>query len=128
MAVAIGSVFVIYGYENVKDYVLGNPIREMYEGQWIKSAYGDPNVELETPKVLTRVDKDQLLKNTYAVVKDMQMFTSGTLHDPLYVSVSTNYYKTNLDAYYDKNAQGIDYDKVLEGIDGMAPQGVEYAA
>lgn len=116
LAVAIGSVFVIYGYENVKDYVLGNPTREMYEGQWIKSAYGDPNVELETPKVLTRVDKDQLPKNTYAVVKDMRMFTSGTLHDPLYVSVSTNYYKTNLDAYYDKNVQGIDYDKVLEGI------------
>ena len=88
----------------------------MYEGQLIKSAYGYPNVEFETPKVLTRVDKDQLPKNTYAVVKDMRMFTSGTLHDPLYVSVSTNYYKTNLDAYYDKNVQGIDYDKVLEGI------------
>ncbi|MFM2230927.1 MAG: hypothetical protein RL607_2185 [Bacteroidota bacterium] len=116
LAVAVGAVFVIYGYDNVKDYVLGNPTRELYEGQWIKSAYGDPNVELETPSVLTRVDKDKLPKNTYAVVKDMRMFTSGTLHDPFYVAVSTNYYKTNLDAYYDKNVQGIDYNKVLDGI------------
>lgn len=116
LAMVLGIVITIFGIQNVKDYVLGNPTRTLYEGQWIKSEYGDPNVELETPEVLTRVESDQLPKNTYAVIKDMRMFTSGTLHDPLYVNVATNYYKQPANTDPKTPATPIDYDKVLEGI------------
>lgn len=114
-ALIMGVVISIFGYQNVKDVVLGNPTRELYEGTWVKSEYGDPNVELETPEVLTRVENEQLPKNTYAVIKAMRMFTSGSLHDPLYVNVATNYYKSQA-AKPDTTAPQIDYDKVLEGI------------
>lgn len=114
-ALIMGVVISIFGYQNVKDVVLGNPTRELYEVTWVKSEYGDPNVELETPEVLTRVENEQLPKNTYAVIKAMRMFTSGSLHDPLYVNVATNYYKSQA-AKPDTTAPQIDYDKVLEGI------------
>lgn len=114
-ALIMGIVISIFGYQNVKDVVLGNPTRELYEGTWVKSEYGDPNVELETPEVLTRVENEQLPKNTYAVIKAMRMFSSGSLHDPLYVNVATNYYKSPA-AKPDTTAPQIDYDKVLEGI------------
>lgn len=114
-ALIMGVVISIFGYQNVKDVVLGNPTRELYEGTWVKSEYGDPNVELETPEVLTRVENEQLPKNTYAVIKAMRMFSSGSLHDPLYVNVATNYYKSQA-AKPDTTAPQIDYDKVLEGI------------
>lgn len=114
-ALIMGVVISIFGYQNVKDVVFGNPTRELYEGTWVKSEYGDPNVELETPEVLTRVENEQLPKNTYAVIKAMRMFTSGSLHDPLYVNVATNYYKSQA-AKPDTTAPQIDYDKVLEGI------------
>jgi hypothetical protein len=112
----IGGSINYFGIDTLKDAILGNPTKEMYEGEWITSAYGDPNVELETPKVLTRVDSEKWAKNTYAVVKEMRTFTQGSLQEPLFVLVGTNYYKQEKNPYYDKETTQIDYDKVLEGI------------
>lgn len=115
-AMLLGVIISVFGYQNVKDAVFGNATRELYEGEWVKSEYGDPNVELETPEVLTRVDKEHLAKNTYAIIKAMRSFESGTLHEPLYVNVSTIYYKQPDNAKPGDSATPIDYDKVLEGI------------
>lgn len=116
VGILIGGSIAYFGIDTIKDAILGNPTKEMYEGEWITSAYGDPNVELETPKVLTRVDSEKWAKNTYAVVKEMRTFTQGSLQEPLFVLVGTNYYKQEKNPFYNQETTQIDYDKVLEGI------------
>jgi len=62
----------IKGYDEVKDFVLGNQTRELAEGNWITSEYGVPSVVISTPKALTRQTiavpdeaKDQMLVNVF---------------------------------------------------------------
>jgi hypothetical protein len=49
------------GFDYVKDNIIGHPSKELLEGEWIKSAYGNPSVRIETPKVLKRVDLTKTL-------------------------------------------------------------------
>lgn len=78
----------ITGYDNLKDKVFGNDIRELAEGRWIKSEYGNPAVIIETPEVLVRTPIAET-GNTSMIIKDKSVFTFGALRDPLYINVST---------------------------------------
>jgi len=49
-----------YGFSELKDEVLGHPTKELLEGKWIRSVYGDPAIVVTTPKVLKRVPNEQL--------------------------------------------------------------------
>src|SRR5690554_3561575 len=46
----------ITGFDNLKDKIFGNDLRELAEGRWVKSEYGYPAVIIETPEVLVRID------------------------------------------------------------------------
>ena len=50
-AVIFGS---IKGFDELKDKTLGNEMRSLSEGRWIKSEYGSPSIVVETPRVLVR--------------------------------------------------------------------------
>jgi len=116
---AISAAIFVYikGYDNVKDYVLGNPTRELSEGEWIYSEYGNPGVKIETPKVLKRLDASKALpKETYAVLKEMQMFSYGKLSEPFYVEVATYKYKEETKENEPSKPVEINFDTVLEGI------------
>jgi hypothetical protein len=105
IAIAVGSVvFLIFalttffivtkGFDYVKDNVLGHPTKELLEGEWIKSEYGNPGVIIETPKVLKRMDLTKSLpKEGMALIKEMQSFGYGSLLDNFYIMVSTIKYK-----------------------------------
>jgi len=68
------------GFDYVKDNILGNQSKELLEGEWIYSEYGNPSVKIETPKVLKRVDLTKSLpKQGLALIKDMQSFAYGVL-------------------------------------------------
>lgn len=117
VAVAIGILIYVQGFNNVKDYVLGNPTRELSEGEWIYSEYGNPSIKIETPKVLKRLDaKKALPKATYEVLKEMQMFSYGALTEPFYVEVATYKYKKDPNANPQDPQPEINFDTVLEGI------------
>jgi hypothetical protein len=59
------------GFDYVKDTVIGHPTKELLEGEWIRSTYGNPVAE--TPKVLKRIDLTKSLpKNGLQLVKEMQ--------------------------------------------------------
>jgi hypothetical protein len=95
------------GFDYVKDNLLGHPTKELAEGEWIYSEYGNPGVNIETPKVLKRIDASKMLpKDAYAVLKEMEMFGYGSLIDPFYVLVSTTKFKKETE---------INFDTVLEG-------------
>lgn len=88
---AIFAFFVITkGFWYTIDSILGHPSKELLEGDWIKSQYGNPGIRIETPQVLTRIDlKKSLPKDGLALIKDMQSFGYGNFKDNFYIMVST---------------------------------------
>ncbi|AOW08630.1 hypothetical protein [Flavobacterium gilvum] len=111
IAIAVGSVvFLLFattfffvvtkGFNYVKDNILGHPTKELVEGEWVKSEYGNPGVVIEAPKVLKRIDLTKTLpKDGMALIKEMQSFGYGSLLDNFYIMVSTMKFKqeTTLD-------------------------------
>ena len=92
------AVFVFFvttkGFDYVKDNILGNQSKELLEGEWIYSEYGNPSVKIETPKVLKRTDLTKSLpKDGMALIKEMQSFVYGSVSDNFQVILSTIKYK-----------------------------------
>lgn len=121
----VGALIVLFiflvvtkGFDYVKDNVLGNQSKELLEGEWIYSEYGNPGVAVETPKVLKRVDLTKALpKEGMALIKEMQSFAYGSFLDDFYVMVSTFSFKQESE---------LDLSKSLEGsIKMMEVQGAE---
>ncbi|WP_396179284.1 BatD family protein [Flavobacterium sp.] len=82
------------GFDFVKDNLIGHPTKDLVEGEWITSEYGNPGIRIETPKVLSRVDVAATLpKEAFALIKDMQTFSYGSLMSNFSVSISTLHYK-----------------------------------
>ena len=108
LLVATTSFFIVTkGFKYVKDNVIGHPTKELLEGEWIKSEYGNPGILVETPKVLKRLDTQKALpKEAMALIKEMQLFGYGSLLDNFYITVSTAKFK---------NPTEIDLTKALEG-------------
>jgi hypothetical protein len=98
---------VTKGFDFVKDNVLGHPSKELLEGEWVLSDYGNPNVTIETPKVLKRFDISKTLpKEGMALIKDMESFAYGSILDNFYIMLSTTNFKQETD---------IDLTKALDG-------------
>ncbi|TRX23846.1 hypothetical protein FNW25_05185 [Flavobacterium franklandianum] len=121
----VGLVFGIFvflvitkGFDYVKDNIIGHPSKELLEGEWIKSEYGNPIVRIETPKVLKRVDLTKSLpKEGMALIKEMQSFAYGSLIDNFYIMVSTLHFKQQTQ---------IDLEKSLDGaLQSMEAQGAQ---
>jgi hypothetical protein len=83
-AVIFGS---IKGFDELKDKTLGNKMRNLSEGRWIKSEYGSPLIVIETPRVLVRT-VDSLVPKSL-LIKRKSLFTYGHINDQLYIRVST---------------------------------------
>lgn len=116
---ATTTFFVVTkGFNYVKDNLIGHPSKELLEGEWTKSAYGNPAVLIETPKVLKRMDTEKVLpKETMALIKEMQLFVYGSMIDNFYVTVSTAKFKQPTE---------IDLAKALEGsLKVMEAQGAQ---
>lgn len=116
---ATTTYFVVTkGFIYVKDNLIGHPSKELLEGEWVKSAYGNPAVLIETPKVLKRMDTEKVLpKETMALIKEMQLFVYGSMIDNFYITVSTAKFKQPTD---------IDLAKALEGsLKVMEAQGAQ---
>ena len=82
------------GFTYVKDELFGNDSKELLEGEWVYSEYGNPAVVIETPQVLKRTDLSKILpKENMALIKEMQSFRYGGLLDDFQLMVSTLKYK-----------------------------------
>jgi hypothetical protein len=98
---------VTKGFDYVKDNILGHPTKELLEGEWVKSEYGNPGVIIETPKVLKRVDLTKTLpKNGMALIKEMQSFAYGSVLDRFYLMVSTLKFKQQTEIDLAKSMDG----------------------
>ncbi len=122
------------GFDYVKDTIIGHPTKELLEGEWIKSEYGNPSVIVETPKVLKRMDLTKSLpKNGLALVKEMQSFGYGSFLDNFYIMVSTMKYKqdtqTDLNKAVEVTIQSIEaqgaQNMIVKQEDFETPEGVK---
>lgn len=123
---ATTTFFIITkGFDYVKDNIFGHPSKELLEGEWIKSEYGNPSVRIETPRVLKRVDLTKSLpKDGMALIKEMQSFAYGGLIDNFYIMVSTFQYKQDPSA--GEESKGIDLSKALDGsLKAIESQGAQ---
>ncbi len=95
------------GFDYVKDNIIGHPSKELLEGEWVKSEYGNPTVRIETPKVLKRVDLSKSLpKEGMALIKEMQSFAYGSFIDNFYIMVSTFSFKQETQLDLSKSLEG----------------------
>ncbi len=62
-----------YGFDYVKDTVMGHPTKKLLEGNWVQSDYGFPPVSVQTPEVLLR-QAIKLPPESQAAIKEMQAF------------------------------------------------------
>ncbi|WP_295333738.1 hypothetical protein [Flavobacterium sp.] len=103
----LGFFIATKGFDYVKDNLLGHPTKELLEGEWVYSQYGNPGVKIETPKVLMRQDASKILpKNAMALIKEMQIFTYGSMIDDFYVGVSTSTFKEETKIDLEQAAEG----------------------
>ncbi|HLW31489.1 MAG TPA: hypothetical protein VKX40_04445, partial [Aequorivita sp.] len=98
--VAIFLAGIVYGslagFGNLKDKVFGNELRELTEGRWIKSEYGNPAVIIETPKVLVRTEAP-ITNADESVVSGRDFFTYGKMTSPLFIMISTTQFSQQQD-------------------------------
>ena len=107
VVVVTGFFVATRGFGYVIDTIFGRETKELLEGEWVKSEYGNPGILIETPQVLQRVDSEKVLpKNTMALIKEMQLFQYGDMMNSFYIMVSTSQFKQPTD---------IDLAKVMEG-------------
>ncbi len=110
----VGLVFGVFiflviakGFDYVKDNIIGYPSKELLEGEWVKSEYGNPIIRIETPKVLKRVDLTKTLpKEGMALIKEMQSFAYGSFIDNFYIMVSTFSFKQETQMDLSKSLEG----------------------
>lgn len=78
------------GFDYVKDNLIGHQTKELLEGEWVYSEYGNPAVRIETPKVLKRIDNTQTFsKEALGYFKEASSFIYGSLQGSFYIAVST---------------------------------------
>jgi len=115
LMVTTGILIGTLGYSYLKDNIIGHPIKELAEGRWVKSEYGNPAVIIETPKVLVRGDL-KIPQEGAQDIKSNSTFAYGSLLSQFYVMVNTTEYKQQVDP---------DLEVVMEAIvKGVEQKGV----
>ena len=86
------------GFDYVKDQIIGSETKDLVEGQWVSSEYGNPKVYIETPKVLKRRDTSNLFPaEIKKMLKEASVFTYGSLQSNFYIALATATPKQELD-------------------------------
>jgi hypothetical protein len=128
LVTAVTAYFIATrGFDFVKDNIIGHPTKELLEGEWVKSEYGNPGIVIETPKVLKRVDLTKTLpKNGMALIKEMQSFAYGSIVDRFYVMVSTLKYKAETQIDLAKSMDGALQSLEAQGAQNMIVKQEEF--
>ncbi|MCG2417447.1 DUF4381 domain-containing protein [Aequorivita sp. F47161] len=114
-----GAIYgAVTGFDNLKDKVFGNHLRELAEGRWIKSEYGSPAVILETPEVLIRAEVP-VTNASKSTVSGRDIFTYGEMNSPLYIMVSTMRFNQKQDIALDTALDAVLDDLEQSGAKNM---------
>ncbi len=106
------------GFDNLKDKIFGNELRELSESRWINSEYGNPAVILETPEVLVRTEAPVTDANKSAV-SGKDIFTFGEMNSAFYIMVSTTQFSQKQDIALETALDGVLDDLEQSGAKNM---------
>ena len=88
IAVGVTAIVTTQGFSGLRNVVFGNPSKQLLQGEWITSDYGDPAVNITTPRVLKRGEID-IPREARAMLVGSETFLDGDLAEDLYVVLST---------------------------------------
>lgn len=103
----ISYLVVTKGFSYLKDNLIGHPTKELLEEEWVYSEYGSPNIAIETPKVLKRIDLMKAVPaETKAIIKENNSFAYGSFFENFYIMVSTTNFKQEIKLELSKSIEG----------------------
>jgi hypothetical protein len=98
------------GWDYVKDTYLGNPSKDLLEGNWITSIYGYPPVSITTPDVLVRGDIE-MSDEAAQMLKGNETFILGGMFGNFYMVLSTLEFNEQQDFDLETAVEGV-YDQL----------------
>lgn len=130
IALGIGAVIIsliiaggvwsyISGFDNVKDQVFGNELRELTEQTWLTSDYGMPPVQLNSPDILVRQDSTTLSDQFSVIAATVDQFSSGELTDDFYIGVITFTLKGEPNEEQKQLSPEMVHNNMIEVLDAM---------
>ncbi|MGM0931884.1 MAG: DUF4381 domain-containing protein [Bacteroidota bacterium] len=103
---AVTAFIISNGFDEVRDSLLGHPTKELLEGEWIRSEYGDPSVMITTPEVLIRKELE-LPEETKQMMLGSETFVYGSPVSNFYTSLTTVKFSGETDFDLEKSVDGI---------------------
>ena len=115
LGVLVGAAIVIIGVTTliatkgityVMDTYIGHPTKELLEGEWIRSEYGNPSVAVTTPKVLVR-GEIEMPEDVQRMMLGSETFIYGSLLSNFYSAVTTIKFQGEVQFDLQKAVDGI---------------------
>jgi len=115
LGVLVGAAIVIIGVTTliatkgityVMDTYIGHPTKELLEGEWIRSEYGNPTVAVTTPKVLVR-GEIEMPEDVQRMMVGSETFVYGSLLSNFYSAVTTIKFRGEVQFDLQKAVDGI---------------------
>ncbi len=122
----VGTILVnTKGYDYLVDLFGGNPTKELLEGEWIQSEYGDPSVSIVTPRVLKRGEID-MPNEAKEMLMGSETFIDGALEEELYVVLSTVRFQQDVQFELDTAVDGVYSNLERKGAKTIITKNEEY--
>ncbi|MFV8225438.1 DUF4381 domain-containing protein [Christiangramia aquimixticola] len=106
LIIGVAGLIASKGFTYVKDTYLGHPTKELLEGEWIRSEYGNPAVAVTTPRVLLR-GEIEMPPEVQQMMVGSETFQYGSLLSNFYTTVSTIKFKGEVNFDLQKAVEGI---------------------
>ncbi|WP_373057409.1 LPXTG cell wall anchor domain-containing protein [Zunongwangia sp. H14] len=106
LVIAVGALIATKGFTYVKDTYLGHPTKELLEGEWIRSEYGNPPVAITTPQVLKR-GEIPMPAEAQEMLVGSETFLYGSIIGNFYTAVSTVQFNKQVQFNLDTAVDGI---------------------
>ncbi len=115
-----------YGFEYVKDTVIGHPSKSLLEGEWVSSSYGYPPVDITAPEVLLRQEVS-IPQEEKANIKDTQSFAYYNPDNMLRIGTASTMLTQSIDPDYQKSIDEILNGFAAEGARNLITKQEEFA-
>jgi len=127
LLIIIGTILVnTNGYTYLVDLFGGNPTKELLDGEWIQSEYGDPSVSIVTPRVLKRGEIDMPNEAKEMLVGN-ETFIDGKLDEELYVVLSTVRFQKDVKFELNTAVDGVYANLEKKGAKNIITKDEEYS-
>ena len=104
--IGVTTLIATKGITYVKDTYIGHPTKELLEGEWIRSEYGNPSIAVTTPKVLVR-GEIEMPEDVQRMMVGSETFIYGSLLSNFYSAVTTIKFQGEVQFDLQKAVDGI---------------------